>query len=152
MQSATPKETPVTDFSGAKAALFLGPDLLVIQRDDRTDIPWPGRWDLPGGGREGDETPEECALRETQEEVGLLLRPEQLVWSRSYQRPRGLVWFHAAHLDADRRDDIRFGDEGQGWALMAPEDYLFHPLNVPHFADQLRIYLDEPRAAERLAS
>ena len=36
-------------FSGAKLALFLGPDLLVILRDDRPDIPWPGRWDLPGG-------------------------------------------------------------------------------------------------------
>ena len=56
-------------FSGAKLALFLGADLLVIKRDDRPDIPYPGYWDLPGGGREGDETPQACALRETYEET-----------------------------------------------------------------------------------
>ena len=42
-------------FSGAKLALFLGADLLVIRRDMRPDIPFPGHWDLPGGGREGEE-------------------------------------------------------------------------------------------------
>ncbi|MBB93315.1 MAG: DNA mismatch repair protein MutT [Rhodobacteraceae bacterium] len=140
------------EFSGAKTAIFLGPDLLVVQRDDIGTIPWPGRWDLPGGGREGDETPETCALRETREEVGLHLSPSDLVWARSYQRPRGTVWFFVAHLPADTRDDIRFGDEGQGWTLMAPGAYLEHPLNIPHFADQLRIYLEQPKAAERLAS
>jgi len=66
-------------FSGAKLALFLGVDLLVILRDDRPDIPYPGHWDFPGGGREGQETPEACALRETREEVGLVLRPSELV-------------------------------------------------------------------------
>jgi 8-oxo-dGTP pyrophosphatase MutT (NUDIX family) len=30
-----------------------------------------GRWDLPKGKKEGDETPEETALREVQEECGL---------------------------------------------------------------------------------
>lgn len=140
------------EFSGAKAAVFLGPELLVIQRDDIADIPWPGRWDLPGGGREGSETPADCALRETREEVGLHLCETDLVWARSYERPRGTVWFFVAHMAADLRHAIRFGDEGQGWALMDPRDYLSHPLNIPHFADQLRIYLDQPVAAERLAS
>ena len=140
------------EFSGAKTAVFLGSQLLVIQRDDIPDIPWPGRWDLPGGGREGDETPEQCALRETREEGGLGLGQDDLVWARSYRRPRGTVWFFVAHLPAGARQAIRFGDEGQGWRLMDPADYLAHPLNIPHFADQLRAYLEHPRAAERLAS
>ncbi|MGR3802597.1 NUDIX hydrolase [Marinibacterium profundimaris] len=142
----------MTDFSGAKAALFLGPDLLVIQRDDRTDIPWPGRWDLPGGGRENGESPVACALRETEEEVGLRLSADDMIWSRSYLRPHGRVWFFVGHFSPDLRSRIRFGDEGQGWELMRPETYLAHPLNIPHFAEQLQIYLDEPRAAARLAS
>ena len=54
-------------FDGAKLALFLGKDLVVILRDDKPDIPYPAHWDLPGGGREGAETPEACALRETYE-------------------------------------------------------------------------------------
>jgi 8-oxo-dGTP diphosphatase len=128
-------------FSGAKLALFLGDDLLVIQRDDRPDIPYPGHWDFPGGGREGGETPQACVLRETFEEVGLRLHESDLTWSNSYLRPRGVVWIFAAHLPRDRSRDIRFGSEGQGWRLMPPQTYIAHPLAVPHFAGQLRRYL-----------
>ena len=129
------------DFSGAKLALFLGQDLLVIQRDDKPDIPYPGFWDLPGGGREGRESPEACALRETEEEAGLVLQPDALVWARSYQRPRGRVWFFAGHLPAAAARQVKLGDEGQRWRLMAPETYCAHPLAVPHFAERLREYL-----------
>ncbi|SFT54392.1 NUDIX hydrolase [Sedimentitalea nanhaiensis] len=128
-------------FSGAKLALFLGSDLLVIRRDNRPDIPWPDHWDLPGGGREGDETPQACVLRETHEEVGLSVAAKDLVWSTSYPRPHGIVWFFAAHLPARTAGLIRFGSEGTGWRLMPPQTYCDHPLAVPHFAQQLRSYL-----------
>jgi len=136
------------EFMGAKLALFLGSDLLVILRDDIPDIPYPGHWDLPGGGREGDETPEQCALRETREEIGLDLRPYQLVWARQYRQPHGTVWFFAAHLPAKATTAITFGSEGQGWRLMDPAEYIAHPLAVPHFAQQLKIYMahDQYRA------
>ncbi|KIC14182.1 NUDIX hydrolase [Leisingera sp. ANG-Vp] len=129
------------EFSGAKLALFVGRGLLVILRDDKPDIPYPGHWDLPGGGREGAESPQACALRETEEEVGLVLRPDALTWSRAYRRPRGKVWFFAAHLPAEAASQIRLGDEGQRWTLMAPQAYCAHPLAVPHFSDRLREYL-----------
>lgn len=138
---------PTMTFSGAKLALFIGADLLVIRRDDDPTIPYPGHWDLPGGGREEAESPEQCALRETREEVGLIVPPEQLSWSRSYLRPRGKVWFFAAHLPEAAAGLVRLGDEGQGWSLMAPEVYCEHPLAIPHFVDQLRIYLREARFA-----
>ncbi|OED48463.1 NUDIX hydrolase [Leisingera sp. S232] len=133
------------DFAGAKLAVFLGQDLLVIQRDDKPDIPYPGHWDLPGGGREAGESPVACALRETREEVGLVLPQELLIWSRAYQLPHGRVWFFAAHLPAAASGCIRFGNEGQGWALMAPDAYCAHPLAVPHFAQQLVEYLAAKR-------
>jgi 8-oxo-dGTP diphosphatase len=137
------------EFSGAKLALFLGDDLLVIRRDDRSDIPWPDHWDLPGGGREGGETPKACALRETREEVGLAVRIEDIVWSTSYQRPHGTVWFFAAHLPARASQLIRFGSEGQGWRLMPPAEYCDHPKAVPHFAGQVRQYLAQTAARHR---
>ncbi|MEM8732284.1 MAG: NUDIX hydrolase [Pseudomonadota bacterium] len=151
-QENTSQGAQSSAFSGAKIALFLGPELLVIQRDDIAGIPWPGRWDLPGGGREGAETPLDCALRETREEVGLRVGPADVVWQHRYERPRGTVWFFAAHLPATRQAEIRFGDEGQGWALMTPQAYMQNALNIPHFADQLRRYLAEPMTATRLAS
>ena len=131
------------DFSGTKIALFIGNDLLVMRRDDRPDIPYPGHLDLPGGGREGDETPQQCVLRETREEVGLRLYPRDLVWSHRYLRPRGWVWFFAAHLPASAVAEVRFGNEGTGWRLMAPESYCRDPLAVPHFVPPLRMYLEK---------
>ena len=34
-----------------------------------------GWWLVPGGGAEGDETPEACCVREVEEETGLIVRP-----------------------------------------------------------------------------
>lgn len=134
-------------FIGAKLALFMGPDLLVIQRDDKPDIPWPGYWDLPGGGREDGESPVACALRETREEVSVILTPDQIAWSHHEHRPSGLAWYFAAHLPAERVRDVRLGDEGQGWQLMPPLDYCRHPLAVPHFAEVLALYLGQTPAS-----
>lgn len=139
-----------SDFSGAKLALFLGGELLVIKRDDKPEIPYPGHWDLPGGGREGLETPLECALRETREEVGLRVPPSAIHWTRNYMRPRGEVWFFVAGLPAQAVRNVRFGSEGQGWRLMAADTYVAHPLAVPHFADQLETYLRQHSVANQV--
>ncbi|MCA0921497.1 NUDIX hydrolase [Pseudooceanicola nanhaiensis] len=136
-----------TGFVGAKLALFLGEELLVIRRDDRDDIPWPDFLDFPGGGREGDEGPEACALRETLEEVSLDLPDTVLIWRRSYERPHGRVWFFVAQIEDWRVDDVVLGDEGQGWELMSPDAYLAHPDAIPHFRGYLLDYLASQRAA-----
>ncbi|MEC3859732.1 NUDIX hydrolase [Mesobacterium sp. TK19101] len=137
-------------FQGAKVMLFFGARLLVMRRDDKPGIPWPGFLDWPGGGREGDESPEACVLRETQEEIGLLLCPADLCWKSPYHRPGWLSWFFAAHLPAARANDIRFGNEGQGWMLIPPEAFLHDAKAIPHFRTMLDFYLGScrPIAAE----
>lgn len=50
-------EIEISDFTGCKIALFCGDKLLTILRDDKASIPWANMWELPGGGREGDESP-----------------------------------------------------------------------------------------------
>ena len=60
-------EIELTDFQGCKIALFCRDKLLTILRDDKENIPWPNMWELPGGGREGNESPFECAAREVYE-------------------------------------------------------------------------------------
>lgn len=128
-------------FAGAKLALFLGDRLAIILRDDIPEIPWPGRLDLPGGAREGLETPQDCVLRETREELGLTVGLRDLRWGQRFIGSAGPVWFFAAHLHETRVQDVVFGNEGQGWSLMTPAAYLADPLAIPHFQDRLRLYL-----------
>jgi 8-oxo-dGTP diphosphatase len=138
------------DFPGAKLALFIGPRLLVYLRDARDDIPFPSEWDIPGGGREAGETPEDTALRETEEEFGLRLMPSDLVAKRAYPAviEEGTSWFFAAHLPAEAEADIRFGDEGQHWALMVPEVFCALPEGVAHLRGLVREYLGQEKRVE----
>lgn len=61
-------------FEGS-AVFLIAPDgsILLQQRDDPVPPAGAGRWTVPGGQREGDETPRETALREFEEETGIRL-------------------------------------------------------------------------------
>ena len=122
------------DFVGAKAAFFCGASVLTYLRDDRPGLGWAGLWDLPGGGREGAESPEDCLLRELDEEFGLRLSPERLVWRRVFpsmmEAARASVFF-GGWLTLEEVSAIRFGDEGQSWELMPVEVFLTQEKAVP---------------------
>ncbi len=122
------------DFTGAKVALFCGAAVLVYLRDEKPGLRWPGVWDLPGGGREGDESPEDCLLREVMEEFGLELAADRLVWRRVFpsmvEAGRKSVFF-GGWLAPDEVRAIRFGDEGQRWEVMPVGAYLEHARAVP---------------------
>lgn len=122
------------DFVGAKAALFCGAAVLTCLRDDRPDLRWAGLWDLPGGGREAGENPDECLLRELWEEFGLRLPPERLIWRQVFpsilDAARASVFF-GGRLSPAEVATIRFGDEGQGWALLPIAEFLAHDRAVP---------------------
>ncbi|RJE79303.1 NUDIX hydrolase [Paracoccus sp. JM45] len=127
----------MSDFNGAKLLLTCGADMLVYLRDDKPDIPFPAHWDLPGGGREGQETPIKCALRELDEEFSLHLPPESLRGHAfpSLQMPQMMSWLFTGRItDADIAA-IRFGEEGQEWCMMPIAAYLAHPRRIPHFCD-----------------
>lgn len=130
-----------TDFHGAKVALFIGDRLVCILRDDRSDIPWPAHWDLPGGGREGDETPFACVARETREEIGLNLQLTDVLWKRAYKRGDLRFWYFVARLELDAGQNLRLGDEGQEIRLFAQEEFLQLDRAVPQFQQRLADYL-----------
>jgi len=134
------------DFHGAKVALFIGEKLLVTLRDDYDHIPFPNVWDLPGGGREGSETPIQTLNREVMEEVGLTIPAEAIVWRRRYPSESSLqdhVYFYGAIMVAGTEQDIVFGDEGQEWRLMDLDAFLALDRVVPSFAPRLRDWLAE---------
>lgn len=129
-------------FRGAKLMLFIGDKLAVMLRDDFPDISWPDYWDFPGGCREPGETPEQTALRETQEELTIVVAEKDLVWKQAFRKgDREPDWFFAAHLPAERVSEIELGDEGQRWELMSVQDYVEHPKAIPHFVERLEMYM-----------
>lgn len=122
------------DFVGAKAAFFCGASVLTYLRDDLPGLGWAGHWDLPGGGREGSESPGACLLRELYEEFGLQLPPDRLIWQRVFPAmsdPARLSVFFAGRISRDEISGIRFGDEGQGWEMMPVPRFLAHSRAVP---------------------
>ncbi len=141
MESISGQAENPSAFSGAKLLLFLGDALVVLLRDDKPSIPYPGLWDFPGGGREADETPQDCVLRETEEEIGVRLTRSDLVWSRSFVGPTQTTWLFASHVPRHLSNCLRLGEEGQRLALMKPRQYLEHPQNISQLADRLRLYV-----------
>lgn len=138
-------EIEISDFTGCKIALFCGDKLLTILRDDKENIPWPNMWELPGGGREGDESPFECATREVFEELGIRLTKDCLLWRKVY--PSMLFEgkesvFLVGKLDQEQFDKIVFGDEGQGYRLMSIEEFLSSDKVVLQLQDRVRDYME----------
>ena len=139
-------EVEISDFTGCKIALFCGDKLLTILRDDKSNIPYPNTWELPGGGREGDESPFECVAREVYEELGINLTEDCLLWSKVYP---SMIFegkesvFLVGQLTQDQFDSIVFGDEGQGYKLMSTEEFLGSDKVVPQLQDRVRDYLEE---------
>ena len=137
------------DVIGAKLALFLGDKIVVLQRDDKPGLLWHGFWDLPGGGREGGETPLQCVLRETHEEITLLLDPKVVTWGRPYPTSSGHTsWFFAAWAPEALIDQIVLGDEGQQWMMWTTQQFLDHELSVPQFKPRLQDVLNGVASAE----
>ncbi|CAI1591807.1 NUDIX hydrolase [Serratia liquefaciens] len=131
-------------FGGAKIALLCGNSVLTYQRDDKPDIPWPGCWDLPGGGRENDETPLQCVQRETQEEFGLRIAAGQVLHQQRYE---GIfagyppTWFMLGEITPQQIAAIRFGDEGQRWQMMTLDRFIHHPQGISHLQQRLAEHL-----------
>ena len=134
------------DFTGSKIALICGGKVLTILRDDKDDILCPNMWDLPGGGREGDESPFECVAREVYEELGIHLNEDCLLWSKVYSsmlfEGRQSV-FMVGQLSQEQFDNINFGDEGQTYKLMSIEEFLNSKQAVPQLQERLKDYLKE---------
>ena len=134
------------DFTGCKIALICDGRILTILRDDKPTIPWPNLWELPGGGREGNESPFDCVAREVYEELSIQLSKEDIVWSWIYpsmlDENKNSV-FLVGKLTQEQFDSIVFGDEGQSFKLMSIEEFLTLDRVVPQLQERVRDYLEE---------
>lgn len=74
----------------------------------RSDLPHhPGQVSFPGGAREGDELPRECALRETEEETGLRAAAVRVLGSLPPRLSIAGFWVHPVVGRIPAPDDLR---------------------------------------------
>ena len=133
------------EFSGCKIALISDDKLLTILRDNISSIPWPNMWELPGGGREGEETPFECVQREVFEELGLKLEETAIVWAKEYQGmldPDKTSIFMVGIITQEDFASIAFGDEGQTYQMMDVSQFLSDKKVIPQLQNRLKDYLE----------
>jgi 8-oxo-dGTP diphosphatase len=120
-------------------------DLYVaaIQRDDTPEITYPGRWELPGGAREFDETPEEGAVRECLEEINVVVNPEEIHGNDEHliegQVNTVLV---VAVVALEKVIQMKLGDEGQACRLFKLTDFLADSGVIPEQRMRVKRYIE----------
>jgi 8-oxo-dGTP diphosphatase len=133
------------NFSGCKIALLFGDKLIMQLRDNKPGLRFANMWDFPGGGRENEETPVECAIREIQEEFGITIKPESFIWQKEYPAmhdPNLKAYFLVGQVSKKEVDSIRFGDEGQRWDFMDFDTFFESKEVVPDLKGRFKDYLD----------
>ena len=142
--------TAEREFRGTKAALTVGGRIVLLRRDDDPAIQDPGLVDLPGGGREGAESPVACTIREVAEEVGLTLTAGRFGWARAWptQDGRSWTWLFAAAITESEAAALRLGDEGQALWLEPLGTYLARDDAVPHQQARVRAWADQAGAGD----
>ncbi|MBN9492469.1 NUDIX hydrolase [bacterium] len=111
-----------------------GGRVLLQQRDDDTPPAGVGRWAIPGGGREGGESPRDTALREFEEETGVSLQRlrffETATFDGPFERPAAEPWtIHAFFADDDVARERIVVNEGLDFRYFTPEEALALPMN-----------------------
>ncbi|WP_170162761.1 NUDIX hydrolase [Pacificibacter maritimus] len=125
-------------FHGSKIAILRHAEVLTLLRDDTPTIPFPNMWDLPGGGREGCESPFATVARELHEELAIKIDPSKIIHHRVYLNASALrVHFYVARWDNLSDAAIHLGDEGQAWTWMPIATFVTHEKAVPTFRERL---------------
>jgi mutator protein MutT len=108
---------------------------LIAKR--KRDVMFAGLWEFPGGKRNPEESLESCLQRELQEELGVTVAVDDLVYEALFPHGQGsliLYFYNCSILEGELRP---LGCQEFRWVL--PEElphYSFPPANLP-LIDQL---------------
>ncbi len=114
------------DFHGSKGLVFIGEKIIVYRRDGKTDR-FPFHIDLPGGGKEENETPFETFQREVKEEFGIEVQEKDITYAKQYVSsvdPTKEAYFIVVKPKDIQQSQIVFGDEGVEYFLVTTEEFL----------------------------
>lgn len=77
---------------------------MLLLRDDIPTIPYPNMWDVPGGHLEDNETPDECIVREINEEMGIDIEGFQLFSVSEFDDRVEYTFWMKTDLDIEKID------------------------------------------------
>jgi 8-oxo-dGTP diphosphatase len=152
---------------GASIALVtqteLGRCVLAVQRTDTPNIPYPGCWEVPGGGAEPGESAEQCARREFFEETGIEVPEAALVWQSLRRTAHGTPpqnAFFVAEMEYAALPPLRLSDEAQAGCFMPVVAFCGHPRAVRghairladyEYQEEQSLYLRQPSTVQLVA-
>ena len=133
-------------FQGVKVALINNGKVLTILRDNLPNIPYPNTWDLAGGGRENEETSYETMRREVMEELNIDIPKSNVVWIKYYDsitKPGKKSVFMVANISDHQIENIRFGEEGQGYKMVSFREFLEDKSVIEQMKNRFSDYLNK---------
>lgn len=139
-------EAAIKGATGGHAAgiLFVAPDgeVLLLRRSAGEEN-FPGHWSLPGGGVDEGESPEEGALREAREEMGVDADGSKLRDMEKTVTPKGKV-FHTFALPTAEKFVPKLNGEhsGYAWASLDMLPRPMHPAVEKLLTDRIGIAAD----------
>lgn len=112
----------------AAGVVFVAPDgdILLLRRSN-AEANYAGHWALPGGGVDAGETPQQGAVREAKEEIGVDTTPEALKPLDRRMTPTGSA-YHTFAAPVEKKFAPTLNDEHTGYAW-ASLDMLPQPLH-----------------------
>jgi len=114
------ENNPQTFYSGAFLYNPKNQSVLLHLRDNNT-LRHPGQWAFFGGRNEGDESPEDCCIRELGEELGISAEKEELIPLCNYLNTNQGTWRYIFYIESDR--------EKSSLKLMEGADFDWIPLD-----------------------
>jgi 8-oxo-dGTP diphosphatase len=120
-------------------------ELLLLLRDNIPTIGYPDHWTIAGGVIEEEETPEEAALREVQEEIGVRLAGVSLfqLYEIDDERREEPVPYYVYWSRLDRSAAELTLGEGQDMRFFRPEELPTLRI-IPHETRILQDFLASP--------
>lgn len=135
------------EFHGVKIAILIEGKLLMHLRDDKPGLFNANMWDFPGGGREGNESPEQCAIREVSEEFGIDTSELSIVFKKEYpaqKDPTQKAFFMVAELNNLDTKSIAL-TEGQRWELFEQAEFFSKKDVIEALKVRFKDYLDSKK-------
>ena len=118
--------------------------MLIYRRDTNTEY-FPLYIDLPGGGKELDESPFETFQREVKEEFGISINEGDIVYAKKYigvmDPTKDSYFFATKNLDSVSHPVIP-GNEGSEFSSIEIKEYLELTDAINRQQDRVREYLN----------